>query len=518
MSTENSRKRIATNTLMLYIRMIFTMLASLYTSRIVLNVLGVEDFGIYNIVGGVVVLFSFFNNAMTSATQRFLTYELGKKDFIQLKRMFSMSMTTHISIIIVILILAETIGLWFLNTQINIPEERLVAANWVYQFSILAFCFQIIQVPYSASIIAFEKMSVYAYISIFEVAFKLLVVLLLKYIPFDKLATYSISISFASFLTFMVYRMFCKRKFDITHYHFFWDKKLYKQLMSFSGWSLFGQISFISANQGINILLNIFYKVTLNAALGIANQVNSALVGFVSNFQTAFKPQITKSFACGDKEYMYQLIFQTSKISYFLLYILAIPILFNIEYLLQLWLKIVPDYTAIFCKLIIIYSLIEAISGPLWMSVFATGHIRNYQIVIGIVILSNLLLSYIFLKLGFAPQVVLWIRIFINVLVLIMRIFYAHKMVHLQRFAYIQNVILPITGVTVLSLPLPFWLHKYAENFIGVLFTSLIYILMIMLCIYFIGMTKLEKRYVNGLIYRYFNKISKLIPICKHMN
>ena len=313
----SNNKHIAKNTLMLYFRMILTMLVSLYTSRIVLNTLGVEDYGIYNIVGGVVILFSFFNNAMSNATQRFLSFELGQNNSVQLKRTFSMIINVHIGIAFLIFLLAETVGLWFLNTHINIPTERMKAANWVYQFSIFTFLINIIRVPYHATIVAYEKMSFYAYLSIIEVLLKLGVVFLIQISPLDKLIFYGFLIFVVSVLILLVYKIYCNKNFDAANYNFFWDTKLFKTLISFSGWSLFGSAANVSSKQGTDILLNIFYGVMVNAAMGIANQVNNAVNGFVQNFQTAFKPQIVKSYAANETDYLIRLIFQTSKFSFF---------------------------------------------------------------------------------------------------------------------------------------------------------------------------------------------------------
>ena len=279
-------KRVAKNTMMLYIRMLLIMAVSLYTSRIVLKVLGVEDFGIYNIVAGIVVLFSFLNSAMSSATQRFLSFELGRGDINEVRRVFSMSMTAHISIALLILLFAETVGLWFLNTQINIPVDRVGAANWVYQFSILTFCIQIIRVPYNASIIAYERMTFYAYISIIEVVLKLLIVFLLVYFDFDKLKIYSVLIFLITLVICLSFKYFCCKTFPICRYNFFWNASLYKKIMSFSGWSLFGSVANVGSQQGMNILLNIFYGVSINAAMGIANQVSQAVYNFVYKFHS----------------------------------------------------------------------------------------------------------------------------------------------------------------------------------------------------------------------------------------
>jgi O-antigen/teichoic acid export membrane protein len=497
---QENNKRIAKNTMLLYFRMLITIGVSLYTSRIVLNALGVEDFGIYNVVGGVVVLFSFFNNAMSTATQRFLSFELGKNDIEEVKRTFSMSMTAHASIVILVILLAETVGLWFLNMHMNIPDGKMNAANWVYQFSILATCIGIIQVPYNASIIAYEKMSFFAYISIIEVIFKLLVAFLLVYISFDKLKIYSILICFVSFFTFLLYRFYCKRKIEVCTYHFFWDRALYKRLMSFSGWSLFGSVAVVGANQGVNILLNIFYGVVVNAAMGIANQVNSVLNKFVSNFQTAFQPQIVKFYAAGDTKSLEQLIFRSSKFSFLLLFTLTFPIMLNVDFVLKIWLKTVPECTSVFCNLIIISSLLESLAAPLWMTMQATGKIKKYQLYISTAIGLNLLFAYIFLKNGFPPYIVLVIKVAIDVLCFIIRLLFVQSYVDVRISQFIKTVLYRVFPIVIVILPLPYFLSKYYVEWKGLILSSLSFFILEVFLVYLIGFTKQERKTINRFV------------------
>lgn len=489
---------------MLYFRMLLTMAVTLYTSMVVLKTLGVDDFGIYNIVGGVVVLFSFLNNAMSTATQRFLNFEMGRGAEGDVNRMFSMSMTAHLSIALIVVLLSETIGLWFLNTQLNIPADRMNAANWVYQFTILTFCIQIIRVPYNASIIAYEKMSFYAYISIIEVVLKLLIVFLLLLFGWDKLQLYAVLTCGVTFIILILYKLYCNKAFTTCRYSFFWDKSLYKKLMSFSGWSLFGSVANVGAQQGLNILLNIFFGVAINAAMGIANQVSSAVFGFVSNFQTAFNPQIVKSYAMNDREYFMNLIFQSSKFSYYLLLLLSIPLLICTDFILQVWLTNVPEYTAPFCRLIILFLLVDAISAPLWMSVQATGDIRNYQILIGSLILLNFPLAYLVLKLGYPPESVLIVRVLINLLTYVVRIFYLRSKIDLPSGKYIREVILVVSLVTLLALPLPLLVNHYVTDWSGLIATTAVALFSTGLCIYGVGLKKNEREVLNRLV---MNKI-----------
>lgn len=425
-TTENN-KRIAKNTLFLYLRMFVMMITALFTSRIVLDILGAADYGLNNVISGIVLLFSFLNNALISATQRFLNFYLGKKENQRANTVFCMSINTYILLSILVLILGNTIGLWFINTQLNIPTERMYAAQWVYQFTLLQFIIGLLRIPYNATIIAYERMNFYAYISLFEVVAKLLVVYLLYITTFDKLIIYSFLYTLIPFIIMFIYKRYCNQQFEITTYKKKWDKSIFKELFSFSGWSLFGSLANLSAQQGLNILINIFYGVTVNAAAGIANQVSSNIYGFISNFQTAFQPQIIKTYAANEIDRFHKLIFQTSKFSYYMIIILVIPIILTIDGLLNIWLKDVPQYTAVFCRLILIWLSIEAITAPLWMSVQATGKIKNYQILISTLIFLNLPLAYIALKLDLPPYSVWYIRIFVNIIVFITRCIYLKK-------------------------------------------------------------------------------------------
>ena len=505
-STSENNKRIAKNTAMLYIRMLLIMAVTLYTSRVVLEVLGVEDFGIYNIVGGVVVLFSFINNAMATATQRFLNFELGRNDIKEVGRVFSMSMTAHISIALLVLFLAETIGLWFLLTQMNIPDGRMKAAVWCYQFSILTTCVQIIRVPYNACIIAYERMSFYAYISILEVILKLLIVFLLSIGGFDKLILYSILMFLVTVAVCYAYKIVCNRNFNISRYSFFWDKILYKKLMSFSGWSLFGSAANVGAQQGLNILLNIFCGVTVNAAMGIANQVSGAIYSFVYNFQVAFNPQIVKSYAIGDKEYFERLIFQASKFSFFLLFLISLPLLLECDFVLSVWLKEIPKYSVLFIKLILIYLMIDAISAPLWISVQAIGDIRNYQILMSFLILLNLPLGYLALYYDLQPASVLVIRVSVNMFTYIVRIIYLKKRISFPIWKYMKEVLGVAFLVVILSTPIPLFINKFHSSWQGFVMTTTVSIFCVLIATFFLGFTKGERIYIENIIRRRFNR------------
>jgi len=506
-NTENNR-RIARNTAMLYFRMFLTMGVSLYTSRIVLNTLGIEDFGIYNVVGGVVMMFSFLNASMSSATQRFLSFELGKNDFVQLKKVFSMSVNIHAIIAVAVLILAESIGLWFLNAKLVIPVERMEAANWVYQFSILSFMVTIMSVPYNATIIAYERMKIYAYVSIVEVVLKLIVVFALVWIGFDKLKMYSILIFCVTALIWMIYRIYCGRNFKITNYKFFWEKSLFKTLMDYAGWNLFGNVASVAMGQGVNILLNLFFGPVVNAARGIAFQVRGAIYGFVTNFQMAMNPQIIKSYAADDIKYMHQIIFQGAKYSFFLLFMLSLPILLETEIILKLWLKIVPEYTVIFTRLVLINILIDSISGPLRTAAQASGKIKKYQAIIGGLLLLILPISYIFLKMGFPPQITLYVSISISIVALFARLWILQPLVQISIGKFIKEVISVALLVTLTAIIVPLILRlRMDQGLIRFLIVSIIAFCSTTTFIYLIGLNRQEKQFVI----RRFNKTLRRI-------
>lgn len=470
------------------------MAVSLYTSRVILNTLGVEDFGIYNLVGGIVVLFSFFNNAMSASTQRFLNFEMAKNSVEAVRRVFSVSMNAHILIAGVIIVLAETVGLWFLNYKLNIPVERMHAANIVYQFSILSFTVNILKVPYNASIIAYEKMSFYAWISIIEVVLKLIIVFILVLFHFDKLILFSILTFGVSVLIFIAYRFFSRRLFVSCRYQLIHDKAIFKELIGFSGWSMMGSMSVIGSNQGVNMILNIFLGVAINATMGIANQVNSAIYGFISNFQLAFQPQVIKTYASDNLGKHRQLVFQTSKFSFYLLLILVVPILLNTEYILTLWLKILPEYAVEFTQLILVISLIDALSGPFWMSANAVGNIRNYQIGLSFINLLILPFAYIVLYFGFSPYIVIVVRLGMSFLAFVYRFLYAHNRVRFEMSdvnKYISNVFL-ISLFTFGSIFLFRKYNFYGEDIFKVIKSIISIEVLLILIITIFGLSKYE--------------------------
>lgn len=501
----NSNARIAKNTILLYIRMLIILIISLYTSRVVLSVLGAEDFGIYNVVGGVVVLFSFLTNAMTSSTQRFLNYNLGLNDENKVIKVFNTALITHFTIFVLIFILAETVGLWFVKTQLNIPTERTNAMLWVYQMSVLSTLINIMVIPYRASIIAAEKMSIFAYVSILETLFKLIIVLILPYIAADKLISYVILLSLVSVLNFLVYEEVCRRKLSFTRFHLQWDKAQYREQISFSGWYLLGGLATVGSKQGTNILINIFFNVAVNASVGIANQVRNAVYGFIASFQTAFNPSIVKLYAAGEVEELLKLIYRSSRFSYFLLFTLSFPIILFCKEILSIWLVEVPEYAVIFTQLIMIESFTEALSTPLWTAIGATGRVQKYHFFVSIIILLALPLTYISFKLGSDPIFAFLINLIISIIALLYRLLYTKKYVPYSFHDYCSQVVFRCLKITLISIPVPLILkYSFCTSTASTLLIIALTIVISLITIYLIGLSKNERLFI-------INNIAKLV-------
>ena len=396
-------KRIAKNTFFLYIRSIVVMAVGIYTSRVVLQTLGVNDYGIYNVVGGFVVMFSILSSSMVNASQRFISYEMGRVQP-QMNRIFCGTVSVHLVLALIILLIFESFGIWFLNTHLNIAIDRLSAANWVFQCSVMAFCINLISVPYNASIIAHEKMGVFAYISIYEAFAKLGIVYLLSFTGYDRLIVYATLMLVVSVSLRFIYGIYCKRHFEECNFHFVFDKPLFKDMMGFIGWNFFGSTAGILSTQGINILINLFFGVALNAARGLSEQVNHAVNTFVSNFMTALNPQITKSYAAGDYYYMRTLMIRGAKYAAILYWLIALTIFLEADEILSIWLVEVPDYASIFLRLTIIYSIFRSMALPIYNGMLATGKIKNYQLIMGGMNIMAFVLCYIFFSFGLGPE------------------------------------------------------------------------------------------------------------------
>ncbi len=499
--SDNSQnnKRIAKNTMFLYIRMLFTMGVSLFTSRVILQTLGVEDYGIYSVVGGIITMFAFINGGMVSATQRFLTFEIGKGNLPQLKKVFSTSLQIHALISLIVVLLGETVGLWFLYEELVIPAERMTAALWVYQCSIIACVVNIMSVPYNADIIAHEKMSAFAYISIVEVTLKLAIVYMLFVTPCDKLTTYAILILTVQLIIRFIYTRYCNKHFEESHYHHQIDKPLFKEMLGFAGWSFWGNLAAVLYTQGLNMMLNIFFGPIVNAARGIAVQVQTAVQQFVSNFQVALNPQITKTYATGQLAQMHSLMFRSARFSFFLLFMLTLPILLETEYILTLWLKTVPEDTVIFTRIMIGISLIYTIANPCVVANQATGKVKVYQAVVGSILLMILPLSYVALKLGAPAYSVFIVHFCVESIAQFARMYMLRKLINLPLTAYLRNIYLPIITVAGISCILPIYIHtQMAEGFVTLLIVCFVSVVSVAATTLIIGLTKEERAFILG--------------------
>lgn len=493
-----NNKRIAKNTLLLYIRMLVTIVVSLYTSRVILKTLGVEDFGIYNVVGGVVAMFNILSGSLSSAISRFITFELGKSNLDKLKVVFSSSITIQIVLAIIIIIIAEFVGIWFINEKMNVPTERLLAANWTFHFSILTFAINLISIPYNAAVVAHEEMSAFAYISILETVGRLLVAYLIVISPIDKLVFYGLLMLLVAIIVCFAYTFYCKRNFEECHYHFIWDKQLIKEMFGFAGWNFIGSSSALLRDQGGNILLNLFFGATINAARGLAYQVFTAIYSFATNFMTALNPQITKSYAAGDYDYMMTIVYKGSRFACYLLFIMSLPILINTEYILKIWLDTVPDKTVIFVRLMLIFALSEVISKPLITAQLSTGNIKKYQMVVGGMQLLNLPVSYIiFLYHGNAESVFI-VAIIFSQLCLASRLYMLKKIIVFSPKRFLKevyiNIIIVFVCASVIPLSLSFFLK---ENLYGFLISVVISIFSSVISILYVGCNKSERYYIS---------------------
>lgn len=499
---QDNNKRIAKNTMLLYVRMLLTLLVSLYTSRVLLEALGINDYGVYNIVGGIVVLFSFLSNAMTGATQRYLNYNVGLNDKGQLSKIFSSCLQAHFIIAVFVLILAETIGLWFVIEELNIPHERLLAAQVVYHFSVITTCINIVRVPYNAAVIAYEKMSFFAYMSIIESILKLLIIYLLLLYHGDKLILYSFLLTAVSFVIWFVYRAYSRKHYEICKYKDIKAKSMLRELLSFTSWFLLGGAAVVGAKQGLNILLNIFHGVSVNAAVGISNQVNSAVYGFVTNFQTAFNPQLVKLYAQSERKELFKLMVRATKFSFFMLFIMSLPIMINCREILHVWLVNIPDYTVSFTILTILISYFDTISAPLWTIIGATGKVRNYQLFVSLILFLSIPISYLILQKGTSPVYVFYVNMVINFSAYLYRLFYCHKYIKFRLLKYLQKALMPCIVTAIPAVMLSLVIDTYLSWF----YSSVSIVFLTAFSIYFLGLANDEKAFIHAMIFKVLKK------------
>ncbi|MDD4853264.1 MAG: hypothetical protein PHW70_08960 [Acinetobacter towneri] len=504
----NKYKRMAKNASMLYFRMLLTMAVALYTSRVILQTLGVEDFGIYNVVAGFVMMLGFLNSAMSSATQRFLAFELGKSGEKDVRGIFSMSLNIHVLIAVFVLVLGETVGLWFVTTQMTIPADRMLAAEWVFHFSMLSFVVTIISVPYNALIIAHERMSVFAWVSIIDVMLKLLIVFMLSWFGVDKLILYAVLSLAVVFIIFIVYRSYCKSRFVESRFRLYWDKQLFNIMLSYTGWNLWGNMAAVMSGQGVNILLNIFFGPSVNAARAIAMQVSGALNSFVQNLQVAINPQIIKSYAAQNMAYMHQLVCYGAKYNFFVLLLLSLPVLNNIELILPVWLGVVPESTAIFAKLIICSILIDSLSPPLMTAAQAAGRIKLYQFIIGGILLLNVPASYFILKRGGEPHTVFYVAIGLSLIALLFRIYLISYLVEMKKRRYILDSIVPVMSVAILVFAINSFIKiDFFSSLMNFILSVLASGILVLMAILIVGLKRNERIFLSQMFFKLKQKV-----------
>ena len=497
MTQYSGNKRLAKNTFVLYLRTLVILVVSLYTSRVVLNALGVDDFGIYNAVGGVVAMFTVISGALSASISRFLTFELGKGDRKRLKTIFSTSVNIQIGISLIVLLFGEILGVWFLNTQMKIPTERLIAANWVLHFSLLTFCVNLICTPYNACIIAHERMDAFAYISILEAILKLVICYAIVASPWDRLIIYAILLFVVAVLICFIYSMFCRRKFEESKYTIVFNKPILKEMTSFAGWNFFTNSAFVFNTQGVNLLINIFFGVTVNAARGIATQVESAVMQLVNSFTTALNPQITKNYASGEYEAMLSLVFKGAKFSYYLLFMVTLPIILETNYILTLWLKIVPDHAVMFVKLSMIASLVNVVGKTGFTASMATGNIKRYVLWVTSVVVLSFPLTWLAFASGAPAEATYVIFIIIYTFVEGVRLWVMKSLFDYSVKSFLKEVILRILIVTAVASVLPILLvTTISPSLIRFMLTVMLSFASTVLTIYLIGITSSERKVI----------------------
>ena len=503
MSDVQNNKRIAKNTLLLYFRMILVMAVTLYTSRVVLNTLGVEDYGIYNVVGGIVAMFGFINSSMSSATQRYLTFTLGKGDEKRLRTIFSTALQIHALIAGIVFVLGETVGLWFLWNKMQIPVDRMDAAFWVLQCSILSAVVMIVSVPYNADIIAHERMSVFAYISVVEVILKLLIVYLLVVFSADKLILYGILILMVQVVIRFCYSIYCNRHFEESNYLHVLDKSLFKEMTGFAGWSMFGNLSAVMLTQGVNMLLNVYFGPIINAARAVAVQIQGVMLQFVGNFQTALNPQITKTYASGDMRQMHALMFRSARFSFYLVLLLALPVLYETEFILTAWLKIVPDHTVIFTRIIICMTLMCPISNPMVVANRATGKVRMFEMISGGVLFLVFPVSWILLEYGFPAYSVFIVNFVLEGVALLARMLVLRYLIEIGIREWVQNLFLRIGLVIITSVILPSVVYvSLQEGIVRFIAVGMSCMFSVFVTTYLLGLTTSERKFVGAKLLR----------------
>ena len=498
MNTKERSSRIVKNTLVLYMRMLFLLVINIYSSRVILQALGVIDYGVYNVVGGFVALFSLISSALSGASSRFINYEMGTGDDKRLQLIFSSSLTIQILLVLIVGFLTETVGIWYLETKMVIPAERMNAARWCFQFSVVSFSLGLLSVPFNAEIIAHERMSAFAYVSILEGVMKLVISFMVMRPVGDRLVYYASLLLMTKIAVQLTYYLYCKKNFSECEYSFVFDRPLLRKMFSYAGWHIIGNSAGIMKTHGVNLILNLFFGPSVNAARGVANQVLTAVVGFASNFMMAIGPQITQSYAKKDYQYMLQLMHKGSKYSIYLLALVSLPVIVSADYLLGIWLDEVPKYAVMFTRLILVVALLNYLSGTLITAQNATGNVKWYQIIVGSVQLLNLPLSYAVLKLGSSPVSVMVVAIAVEIVAMLTRIcLIPHYIPGFSASGFLRNVVLKSVSVVSIACVFPALLRlKLPQDFLSFLIISATCLASSILCILFIGCDKNERQYV----------------------
>jgi O-antigen/teichoic acid export membrane protein len=493
--SENN-KRIAKNTVFLYLRMIFVLFLTLYISRVILDVLGVENFGIYNVVGGFVAMFAFLNTSMSNGVQRFFNVDIGANEGRNLREIYTASLYIQLALAGIILIITEVIGIWYINNIMVIPSTRLVAANWVFQFSILSFLSIIIQVPYVAAVMAYERMNFFAVVSVIDVVLRLAAVIMLKYISnIDALILYSFFIFLVSVADIAFYFIYTKNQFKAIKLTKVTDRRLFTQMVSFSGWNVFGSFAYMVKDQGLNMLLNVYFGPIVNAARAISYQVSNALNGFSTNIFTAFRPQLMQSYSSGDYRRTTILMLSMSKFTFFLMVLIAFPVIVEIKYILILWLGgNVPENTELFTVIVILNMLVTNFNPPVSQIVHATGKMKKYQIVTSLVLTSILPISWFFLQLGASADIVFWISLIVAVINQFICLIVLKGIFEYSIREYINGVIYPCLFVSVVVFPFTYGMHVLFEmGLFRLLIVTSVNLIVSVITIYMIGLTVNER-------------------------
>ena len=491
-----NNKRIARNTLFLYLRMILIMGVSLFTSRVILRALGEVDFGLYNVVGGVITIFLFISDSMARTSSRYITVALGGGDANELRRVVSTTRLIQIIFAVIIFVLGETLGLWLLLNKLVIPAERMTAAMWVYQCSVITSMLSILTAPYNALIIAHEQMKAFAYISVFEAISRLAIAYLVQCFYGDKLIVYALLLLALQLGVCLFYAFYCRRNFAESKAPLVYERNRLKEMFAYSGWTSLGNLAIAGYTQGLNILLNIFFGPLVNAARGISVQVQGAVSRFVSNFQVAINPQITKSYAANDLDYMHKLVLYSSKYAFFLMLVLSFPITINVEYILHLWLGEVPQHTVVFVQLTLAISTLESLKQSVLTSLHATGRIRKVQIIESCSLLMIVPISYLLLKSGVTrPEVVFVVYFCVEFFTQVLRVHYILPLIQLPVKRYLQVVVAPLSLITAF-LVLLFLFYKPHPDFLSFVSSSLLSLCVIFLLIYLIGLTSGERDFL----------------------